>query len=130
MKGQIETMGLVIIVVLLIVIGLVVMIFTLRYDSEESNFLTVKANSMMNALDKADLDGGRFREIMGSCCAGVEEDCDGIKLFFNGLVANIDENVSLSVSDNYFSGRECETFVSSTAFSYGVGCSASVRVCK
>lgn len=129
-KGQIDAMGLVIIVILLVVIGLAVMFFTLRSSSDEDNFLTIKANSLMNALDKADLNEGRFRELVGGCCEGVDSDCDVVRVFFDNLVENIDENASLYIDGNYFSGRDCDVFVSSTSFVEGVSCSASVRMCK
>ena len=131
-KGQIEMMGLVIIVVLLVVIGLIVLAFNLNSpgNNDNDNFLTIKANSLMNSLYNSDLGNQDFKNTMSSCCSGSQQDCSIIEEVFLGISGNIDENVSLTIDQEYFSGDKCEFFVSSVEYFYSSGCSNSIRICK
>ena len=131
-KGQIESIGLVIIVILLVIIGLISLIFILNNDNsrEDNKFLTIKANNMMNALYNSDMDNDKFRNLMSSCCGGVEEDCRSIREYFEDISLEIDENMSLIINKEYFSGENCQNFVSSTSYSYPGGCTTNIRVCK
>ena len=71
-RGQVETMGLVIIVILIIMIGLFFLIFSIRGGEEghEDLFLSMKANNLVNSLKSMDIGESNFGSKVIDCCAG------------------------------------------------------------
>ncbi|MBS3172223.1 hypothetical protein J4438_01410 [Candidatus Woesearchaeota archaeon] len=99
-KGQVETVGLVIIVILLLLIGLVVLIFSSRnkVDSSEDLFLTMKANNLVNSILHVDVGNSNFEQKVIDCCAGVDElSCRDMEDVISSGMALIDEKMTFSV---------------------------------
>jgi len=70
-KGQIDMMGLVVIVILLALIGLFSLYFVLGGDVEEENtYYSLKVYNFANALSKANIRNSNFEAEVSSCCSG------------------------------------------------------------
>lgn len=136
LKGQIEMMGMVIIVVLLIVIGVLFISLNINNGAESSKFLTLKANNLMNAIDKVTLNEGSGGDLIASCCEGGFEaaECSELREYFEDLTRNraksgldAKESASLVVEERKVAGI-CNSGVSSQTLSYPQAESCSVRV--
>jgi len=69
-KGQIEAVGLVVIVVLLVLLGLFFLKYSGKGDVDEDRFLTIKANNFLNALRQVSIGGSSFEDLAIECCSG------------------------------------------------------------
>ena len=140
-KGQIEMMGLLIIVVVLIAI--VILFFSLNIGNtgpESNKFLTIKANNLMNALDKVSLSEGSGGELIVACCEGGPNalECGKLTGYFEDLVGSraksgldIRESASLFVENRRIAGSCVEGVNSQTEFYPTTeGCSARVIICE
>ena len=103
-KGQIEMIGLVIIVFLIIVIGLIAFKLGSREDSgrDLDVYYSVKIDNLVNAIYRADLGPVSFETLAISCCDGNSIDCLKVGDFVNAtLNSMVDENVGFELK---FSG--------------------------
>ena len=69
-KAQTEIMGLIIIVILIVFIGLIALRF-MAFDGDSSlkdTTLSIKANNLINALTKVEIDENSFKENVYDCC--------------------------------------------------------------
>jgi len=121
--GQIEMMGLVIIVFLIVVIGL----FALKLGSREDSgrdldiYYSVKIDNLVNAIYRADLGPVSFETLAVSCCDGNSIDCLKVNDFVNAtLNSMIDESVGVELK--FSSGASCLPVVGDC--SEGVGSSS------
>jgi|SRR3989344_4470390 len=95
MKGQIESVGLVIIVVLVIIIFLFALVFMTKKEVEGSSSLSVKADNLMNAITKVKIDGRTIEEQASECC----EDCDTFSQEIGSIIEkSIEDEYSFRVS--------------------------------
>lgn len=110
MKGQIETLGLLVIVILLVFIG----IFALRFMSFDNKkvvdegFYSVKANNLLNAIQKASVCGTNMEKAIVACfeessfcgrtdvCGFVEEEVSKI------IYESLEEDVSFTAKDSQY----------------------------
>jgi hypothetical protein len=70
-KGQIDMMGLVVIVILLALIGLFSLFFVLGGGVEEENtYYSLRVYNFANALSKASIRNSNFEAEISSCCSG------------------------------------------------------------
>jgi len=91
-KGQIETFGLVIIVLLVVFIGLFALLFSRSGGDDRNVYLNNKAYNFANALAKADVSGTNFGDLATSCCLGEEVDCNTLRNFVSGNMNFVDED--------------------------------------
>ena len=104
MKGQTETIGLVIIVVLVILLFLFAFVFMSKKEVESNAFLSVKADNMINAITKAEINGKRIEEQVSSCCEGS---CEEFSREIESILDNsLEEDYILSISKE---GNVCES---------------------
>ena len=115
-KGQIEMVGLVIIVVLIVIVGLFAFGFMLRRSPTSlKEFDSIKANNLMNALVKSK------EELMISCCELDQGSCSELNDFIVGEVnQSIDKNFYFELKNDevecYSYGICLEGVSSSTVF--------------
>ena len=86
-KGQMEAIGLVIIVFLVVIIGL----FSIRFmdggsDDEIDIYYSIKVNNLVNAIYKSDVGGQSFSSLARGCCDGNNFDCEIVIDFVNGTI--------------------------------------------
>jgi len=107
-KGQMEAMGLVIIVFLVIIIGL----FSIRFmggDSDDNDiYYSIKVNNLVNAIYKSDVSGQSFSSLARGCCDGNNFDCERVISFVNGTINSfVDEKALFEL--NGIGGAACIT---------------------
>jgi len=105
-KGQTEIIGLVIIMMLIVFIGLIALKFMSfgNNDDLKDTSLSIKANNLVNALTKVDIDGVSLKNNAVKCC---NEGCnvnfeDEIKNIMN---KSLEGDYSLIISEE--NGQEC-----------------------
>jgi hypothetical protein len=69
-KGQIEAMGLVIILVLLVLLGLFFLKYSGKEEVDSDRFLTIRANNFLNSLRQVSIGVNSFEDLALECCAG------------------------------------------------------------
>ena len=122
-RGQIEMIGLMVIVLILIIVALFFLRFSLRSDSfEDDTLLSLKANNLVNAIKKVTDCGKPFEEAIIACCQ--EENfcgnpsCEHVTDTINSITSNMEEKVSFSATLNGescgFIIQECQKGVTST----------------
>jgi len=102
-RGQVEAMGLVIIVILIVMIGLFFLIFSINggEESHEDLFLSMKANNLVNSLKSMDMGDSNFGSKIIDCCAGnlmAQEEVMGAVMVARGM---IDEKIAFEVECAY-----------------------------
>jgi len=115
-RGQIEAVGLVVIIVLLVLLGLFFIKYSGKGDVNEDRFLTIRANNFLNALRQVSIGGSSFEDLAIECCAGGSS-CSQIE---SSMLANGDSYLD---EDFYFELRcidEENSVVKST------GCASTV----
>ena len=96
-KAQMESMGLVIAVVILVVVALIALRFVLVSNNPVSidSFLSNKANNIENSIKNADLCGSRFERAIVACCNKEsfcdKEACKLVSEEINEIIKNSDE---------------------------------------
>jgi len=77
-KGQVDMLGLVVIVVLLVLIGLFSLVFISRggISGERDEYYSLKAYSFTNAIGKATIQDTNAEALILSCCEGNGGNCD------------------------------------------------------
>lgn len=99
-KAQVETMGLVIIVVLIALVGLFALIFMSSEDSDrhEDLFLGMKANNLANSLRVMTIGLSDFGLRVMDCCSGIDNAaCDDVEGASESGFELLDEKASVEV---------------------------------
>ncbi|MBT4334750.1 hypothetical protein HOD61_02945 [archaeon] len=121
-KGQIEMIGLVVIVFLVILIGM----FALRLSSFDSDndvdiYYSVKVDNLVNAIYQSDIGSESFQSLAIGCCDGNSGSCNKVELFVRGVLDSvIEEKVNFMLKDS--TGINC-AFVDGEC-SEGIGSSS------
>jgi len=98
-KGQIEIMGLVIIMILLVFIAIFALTFIIKPEQENENILKMKANALRASLLKTNLcDSIDVKDEIENCVDGYNE-CIGC----DELNARIDEMIKKSLDNEGYS---------------------------
>lgn len=92
MKGQLESVGLVIIVVLIVILLLFALVFTTKKEVRSESSVSVRADNLINAITKVEINRRDIREGVAECCEGS---CDD---FRQGILEILDR----SLEENYF----------------------------
>ena len=93
-KAQIDMMGLVIIVVLIIFIGMFSLFFIVREDASDRDiYYKSKVNNFANAIAKYDKGNVDVSELVLKCCEGVSRECDTLLEFVDSSFGFVDEDV-------------------------------------
>ena len=122
-KGQIEMIGLVIIVFLIIVIGLIAFKLGSREDSgrDLDVYYSVKIDNLVNAIYQSDIGSESFQSLAIGCCDGNSGSCNKVELFVRGVLDSvIEEKVNFMLKDS--TGINC-AFVDGEC-SEGIGSSS------
>jgi hypothetical protein len=127
-KGQVETMGLVIIVVLIVMIGVFFLAFSLKGEisSEDRVFLGIKAGNLANSLKSVGV-GSLFVD----WCNGYSDESELEEIVLSSFEM-IDERVSIMFE--CYDGRslsygDCPTGITSEDISLSSGHGFFVRIC-
>nr|MBA4404745.1 hypothetical protein [Nanoarchaeum sp.] len=135
-KAQVETMGLVIIVVLLIMIALFFLIFSGRnkIDSTQELFLTMKANNLANSLRYVNVGSSNFEQKVIDCCAGLDGlACTNVEETAESGMALIDENTGFSVkcfNEESYTYGDCTIGVNSVSITVSSSDVYYVTICR
>ena len=124
-KGQVETVGLVIIVVLLVVIGLFILKASLvpDEDSFDNEYLSLKANSFRETIMASSLCNIQVKDEITNCqfnytsCLKDCKELEGFifKIINNSVEKNIDYYFTASGQNlNMKIGKECKNSISSS----------------
>ena len=91
-RGQIETIGLLIVVILIIFMGLFALMFMSKGERKtDESFYSVKANNLLNAIQKAsvcneDLESGIVYCIENKEFCGQSDACDVVKVEIEKII--------------------------------------------
>lgn len=90
MKGQTETVGLIVIVLLLLIVGVIFIRFSLLEKPEVYSDLrtNIQASNLLNAIMKADSERGKLKEVMAGCREN-KEDCSYFENEIKKIVKNL-----------------------------------------
>ena len=131
-KGQVETMGLMIIVVLILFVGIFALKFLLvsPVNNMDEPVLSIKANNLMNALSKINICDKPFNDAVVGCCDG---DCSCLFEEVDNIINNtLENNYKIEFCDSRSSGS-CEVGISSTKYSFkqsGIEYGSKVYLCE
>jgi len=134
-KGQVETIGLVVIVLLITFVGLLFLIFT-RSDLEtEDEFLSIKANNFLNSLKLVSGGASNFESFAIECCNGNQGSCNSAENIFIDSLEYIDHNVNfeltcISGSKIEFIDAECDFGVTSETVILSSSDKISLKLCR
>jgi hypothetical protein len=118
-RGQVETIGLVIIVILIVMIGLFFLVFSLGGDENgtEDVFLSMKANNLVNSLRSMSIGNDDFGSKVIDCCSGNLGSCNDVMGTASRAMDYIDEKVKFEVECAYGGGPgsvgDCSTGITS-----------------
>jgi hypothetical protein len=105
-KGQVETMGLVIIVILLIFIGIFALSFSIKDKEINEDILTLKANSLRSSLLKTNICNITIKDEIGNCFYNRPrclDSCDSLNNVIDSIIKN-----SLEGEKYYFKFKDIE----------------------
>jgi len=105
-KGQVETIGLVVIVILLIFIGIFALSFSIKEKEVNEDILTLKANSLRSSLLKTTICNITIKEELGNCVYDNPQCLDNCGSL-NTLIGNIVSD-SLEGEKYYFEFNNIE----------------------
>ena len=136
-KAQVETMGLVIIVLLLAFIALIF----LRYSGEpiesQDKYLSIKINNFLISLSKIDIGNDNFESLAIDCCSGIESNCqllaEKVEDHVNYLEVNLsDFHFELSCFSDYggFIVGDCINGVASGSLFLITSDEISAKICR
>jgi|APSaa5957512576_1039674.scaffolds.fasta_scaffold108595_2 hypothetical protein len=129
LKGQVETMGLVVIVILLVMIGVIFLAFSLKSEvsSDDRVFLGMKAGNLANSLKSVGA-GALFV----AYCNGDSSAEDSLSELVSSGMSIIDEDVSVlftCVDGRSLNYGSCATGITSESIVLSSGHRFFVRIC-
>ncbi len=135
-KGQVEMIGLVIIVILLVFIGVFALILGSRSNGDETEdlFLGLKASNLANSLRFMSIGNSDFSQRMIDCCSGIDTlACEDVEGAANSGFKLMEEKTSLIV--DCYTGAEfvygdCSTGINSEKIVLSSGDMFFVRICR
>jgi hypothetical protein len=106
-KGQVEMIGLVIIVFLIVIIGIfIIKLGALKKDNDADIYYSMKVDNLVNAIYQADVGGDTFESLAVSCCDGNTISCEKVNDFVDSVLDRvIEESVGFYLKDS--SGFVC-----------------------
>lgn len=135
-RGQVETMGLVIIVILVVMIGLFFLIFSLGGDENgtEDIFLSTKANNLVNSLSSLSMGNSDFSSEIIDCCGGNMISCNDVVQSASMAMEYVDEKVSFEVECAYGGGPgsvgDCPSGITSERITLSSGDRFFATICR
>ena len=90
-KGQVETMGLVVIVILVVFIALIFLRYSGESIDSEDKYLSIKINNFLNALRQVDIGDDNFEKIVIDCCDGELISCEVVESYVGYLEVGLDD---------------------------------------
>ena len=135
-RGQVETMGLVVIVILIIMIGLFFLIFSLNggENGTEDIFLSMKANNLVNSLGSLSLGNSDFGSQVIDCCEGNIRSCNEVMESATIAMDYIDEKVTFEVECLYGGSParigDCSTGINSERVTLSSGDRFFAIICR
>ena len=133
-KGQVEIMGLVVIVLLIVFLGLLFLKFSRPDIDREDEFIGTKANNFLSALKVVTVGNSNFDVVAGECCGGNQGNCDIVESIVESSVNYLDESVNFNLDcvsrgvDVFVDGN-CDFGVTSETIILSSGDRISVKLC-
>ncbi len=78
-KGQIEAIGLVVILILLVLLGLFFIKYSGKDEIDNDRFLSSRANNFLNSLRQVSIGASSFEDFALECCVGDSSSCGDIE---------------------------------------------------
>lgn len=138
-KGQTETMGLAIVVILLLVISLIALKFMIQNTPvvSQDSYLSSKANNLANSIIKANICTGNFEQAIVACCNDESfcniDACNLVQSEINNLSINVNEKITSEAYDSSgrlcFSTGNCEQGIRSGTYNLDNGVTFDVKIC-
>ena len=135
-KGQVETLGLVVIVLLLAFLGLLF----LKYSGSDKvgsddKFLAIKANNFLNAIKYLSVEGNNFEYFLADCCVGNSDSCGIVQEVVLSSMAYLDEGSYFGLTcfngqESNFGDANCEIGLSSETFVLLSGDRITLKICR
>tara|TARA_Y100000310_G_C20611720_1_gene778331 strand:- start:677 stop:1096 length:420 start_codon:yes stop_codon:yes gene_type:complete len=135
-RGQIETLGLVVIIILIVFLGLIFLKYSGSGDtSSEDKFLAIKANNFLSAIKQLTIGNNNFEYFVSDCCVGNSYACETVNDAVMSSMNYLEEGADFKLT--CFSGVEhqfvvgnCEFGVSSEIFVLSSGDKISLKICR
>jgi hypothetical protein len=134
-KGQVETMGLVVIIILIIFIALFFLKYSGGNKKVEDRFLSIKINNYLNALNLINVGDSKFASLAMECCnSGFS--CDQVSQIVNSSFGFLDEEAHFElrcIDDTMagvFEGSSCNSYIASGKVVFITGDEMSARICR
>ena len=133
-KGQVEIMGLVVIVLLIVFLGLLFLKYTQPGLEVEDVFLSTKANNFLSAIKIISVGNSNFESIAVECCEGNPGSCDSVNTVVLNSLEYLDEVANfnlecISYGTDVFVDGNCDFGVTSETIILSSGDRISVKLC-
>jgi len=134
-KAQVETMGLVVIIILVIFIALFFLKYSGENKKEEDAFLSIKANNYLNALKLVTVGNTNFGALAMECCS-FGTSCNMVYQMAEASLGFLDESASFElrcVDGTTHSApliSPCDYYVASGSMIFISGDEMSARICR
>ena len=116
-RGQVETIGLVI-VILLLFIGIFALSFSVKDEEVDENILTLKANALRSSLLKTSICNITIKDEIGNCIDNSPEcfsDCPQFNLVVEGILKDSLENEGYSFKSGNVKMGNCADKITSVS---------------
>jgi len=132
-KGQIETMGLVIIVILLVLIAIFSLSFLIKPEQENEDILKLKANSLRSSILKITLcEDVNVKDEIENCLDGYYQciNCDELKTEIIKMIEGSLENEKYDfIVDGFMERKNCGSKVTAVSQELRNG-NVEVAICR
>ena len=135
-RGQIETLGLVVIIILVMFLGFIFLKYSGKEDiSSEDKFLSIKANNFLSSIKQLTIGNNNFEYFAIDCCGGNSLSCTSVSEAVVYSMGYLEEASDFKLT--CFSGSEypvvvgdCEFGVTSETFVLSSGDRISLKICR
>ena len=135
-RGQIEAIGLVVIVLLLVLLGLFFLKYSGKGEVDEDRFLTVRSNNFLNSLRQISIGGSSFEDLAVECCVDDSNACGNVdsSMLENGEIY-LDEDFNFELKcvnggPGVVKGTDCSSTVASGHVVLISGDEMFARLCR
>ncbi len=135
-KGQVETLGLVVIIILILFLGLIFLRYSGNNDDPiDDKFLSLKANNFLSAIKQLSIGNYNFEYYVSDCCVGNPNSCNKVNEAVLSSKEYLEEDADFKLT--CFSGvvydfnmGNCDFYVNSETFVLSSGDKISLRICR
>jgi hypothetical protein len=135
-RGQIETLGLLVIVILVLFLGLIFLKYSGKGDiSSEDKFLSIKANNFLSAIKQLSIGSNNFEYYAAECCIGNSNACVNVNEAIISSMSYLEEGADFKLTcfsgvEHPFTVSNCDFGVASETFVLFSGDKISLKICR